>query len=101
MPIVSSVRDASGTEATALARLGAFNGKRVLEIGCGDGRVTWMYASDAALVLAIDPEADAIEDARRATPAELAERVEFRVAKAEELAVPPPKFDIAFLSWSL
>lgn len=98
---MGSTRDASGTEAQALAHLGDFAGRRVLEVGCGDGRVTWMYARDAAHVLAIDPDDDLIEEARRATPAELADRVEFRAAKAEELEVPPPKFDIAFLSWSL
>jgi ubiquinone/menaquinone biosynthesis C-methylase UbiE len=98
---VGSLKDASGTEAEALAQLADFTGKRVFEVGCGDGRLTWLYADDAAYVLGIDPEADRIEDARRAMPAELADRVEFRVAKAEELQVPPPKFDIAFLSWSL
>jgi ubiquinone/menaquinone biosynthesis C-methylase UbiE len=98
---VGSLRDASGTEAEALAKLADFTGKRVLEVGCGDGRLTWLYAGEAAYVLGIDPEAEPIGDARKAMPDELADRVEFRVAKAEELRVPPPKFDIAFLSWSL
>jgi ubiquinone/menaquinone biosynthesis C-methylase UbiE len=98
---MSSLKDASGTEAEALAKLADFAGKRVYEVGCGDGRLTQLYAGEAAYVLGIDPEAEPIADARRQLPAELAERVEFRVAKAEELKVPPPKFDIAFLSWSL
>jgi ubiquinone/menaquinone biosynthesis C-methylase UbiE len=98
---VGSLKDASGTEAEALRRLADFTGKRVLEVGCGDGRLTWLYAGDAAYVLGIDPEPEPIEDARRALPAALADSVEFRVAKAEELQVPPPRFDIAFLSWSL
>jgi ubiquinone/menaquinone biosynthesis C-methylase UbiE len=98
---MGSLRDASGTEAEALAKLADFVGKRVYEVGCGDGRLTQLYAGDAAYVLGIDPEVEMIEDARRQLPAELAERVEFRVAKAEELKVPPPRFDIAFLSWSL
>ena len=33
-------------------------GKRVLEIGCGDGRLTWQYAKSARLVAGIDLEAD-------------------------------------------
>lgn len=98
---MGSLKDASGTEAEALRTLADFSGKRVFEVGCGDARLTQLYAADAAYVLGIDPEADLIDEARRVTPAELAERVEFRVAKAEELRVPPPKFDIAFLSWSL
>jgi ubiquinone/menaquinone biosynthesis C-methylase UbiE len=98
---VGSLKDATGTEAEALGKLADFAGRRVLEVGCGDGRLTWLNAADAAYVLGIDPEAGPIAEARQALPDELADRVEFRVAKAEELRVPPPKFDIAFLSWSL
>jgi ubiquinone/menaquinone biosynthesis C-methylase UbiE len=98
---MSSVKDATGAEARALAELADFTGKRVLEIGCGDGRMTWLYAGDAAEVLGVDPDADAIEEARAALPAELADRVSFRVAEAQALRVPRPRFDIAFLSWSL
>ena len=31
-------------------------GKRVLEMGCGDGRFTFLYAHDAAYVLGVDPK---------------------------------------------
>ena len=30
-------------------------GAEVLEIGCGDGRLTWRYAERAAYVTAIEP----------------------------------------------
>jgi 2-polyprenyl-3-methyl-5-hydroxy-6-metoxy-1,4-benzoquinol methylase len=74
-------------------------GKRVLEMGCGDGRFTFLYADDAAPVLGIDPKRDAIREARGARPASLAKRVKFRVAKT----ITPPRrpFDIALFSWSL
>ena len=39
-------------------------GKRVLEIGCGDGRFTFLYAHDAAYVLGVDPQR--AENPRRA-----------------------------------
>lgn len=75
------------------------SGKRVLEMGCGDGRVTFLYADDAAYVLGVDPKRDEIRDARRARPGSLARRVQFRVAKT----ITPPRrpFDIALFSWSL
>jgi 2-polyprenyl-3-methyl-5-hydroxy-6-metoxy-1,4-benzoquinol methylase len=75
------------------------SGKRVLEMGCGDGRFTFLYAHDAASVLGIDPKRDAIREARRARTASLAKRVKFRVAKT----ITPPRrpFDIALFSWSL
>ena len=75
------------------------SGKRVLEMGCGDGRFTFLYAHDAAYVLGIDPKRDEIREARRARPASLAKRVKFRVAK--RITPPRRRFDIALFSWSL
>jgi ubiquinone/menaquinone biosynthesis C-methylase UbiE len=98
---MASVKDPRGAEARALAALGDFVGKRVLEIGCGDGRLTWLYAEEAAQVLGIDPEEESIREARAALPDQLEDRVEFRVAEAQALDVPRQRFDIAFLSWSL
>ena len=73
--------------------------KRVLEMGCGDGRFTFLYAHDAAYVLGIDPKRDEIREARRARTSSLAKRVKFRVAKT----ISPPRrpFDVALFSWSL
>jgi ubiquinone/menaquinone biosynthesis C-methylase UbiE len=98
---MGSIMDAGGAERAALAELADFTNKRVLEVGCGDGRMTWLYAHDAADVLGIDTDAELIEQARAAIPLELAQRVTFRVADAQALDVPRPRFDIAFLSWSL
>ena len=98
---MASVKDPQGAEARALAQLGDFDGKRVLEIGCGDGRLTWLYAEQAAEVLGVDPEEESIREARAALPDQLADRVEFQVADAQALDVPRQRFDIAFLSWSL
>ena len=98
---MASIKDPSGAEARALAALGDFDGKRVLEIGCGDGRLTWLYAERAAEVLGVDTEEESIRDARKALPDQLKDRVEFRVADAQALDVPRQRFDIAFLSWSL
>jgi ubiquinone/menaquinone biosynthesis C-methylase UbiE len=98
---VASVKDPEGAEPRALAELVDFTDRRVLEVGCGDGRLTWGYAGQAAKVLGIDEDAQAIAEARKATPPDLAHRVRFRVAQAEKLRVRPAGFDIAFLAWSL
>jgi ubiquinone/menaquinone biosynthesis C-methylase UbiE len=63
--------------------------------------MTWLYAEQATEVLGVDTDEDSIREARAALPAHLADRVEFRVADAQSLNVPRPRFDIAFLSWSL
>jgi ubiquinone/menaquinone biosynthesis C-methylase UbiE len=98
---VGSVKDPEGTEVAALGALADFDGMRVIEVGCGDGRLTWTYADRAAKVLGIDTESESIAAARQATPPELADKVRFRVADAVKLRVRPAGFDIAFLSWSL
>jgi tRNA1(Val) A37 N6-methylase TrmN6 len=82
---------------------GDLSGKRVLEIGCGDGRLTWRYASQAAQVVAIDPDPEKIARARQNLPSGLSERVSFHASDLEEFAAQPQvnRFDLALLSWSL
>jgi ubiquinone/menaquinone biosynthesis C-methylase UbiE len=99
--MAASIKDPEGGEPRALAEVVDFTGRRVLEVGCGDGRMVWLYAPRAAKVLGIDEDAEAIAEARRSTPAELKSRVRFRVARAERMRVRPSSFDIAFLAWSL
>ncbi len=75
----------------------------MLEIGCGDGRLTWRYAGRAAHVTAIDPFAEGIARARTSLPEELRGRVEFHHVAFEDFAAAshPAACDIAILSWSL
>jgi 2-polyprenyl-3-methyl-5-hydroxy-6-metoxy-1,4-benzoquinol methylase len=86
-----------------LFALAELNGRRVLEIGCGDGRLTWRYADKTAHVTAIDPFEGSIAHARETTPDELKGRVEFRHIGFEDFAATnrASTFDIAILSWSL
>ena len=86
-------------ELETVKELVRLEGRRVVEVGCGDGRFTSLYAHEAAYVLGIDPKRREIETARRERPAELARRVQFRVAKT--VARPRRRFDVALFSWSL
>ncbi len=95
------VLDPEGAHLAALRRLGDFRGRRVLELGCGDGRLTLGIARDAASVLAFDPDAEAVERARGSRPSDLAERVEYRVASGTEIEIEPHSFDLVVFSWSL
>jgi len=95
------VLDPEGAHLAALRRLGDFRGRRVLELGCGDGRLTPGIARDAASVLAFDPDAEAVERARQSLPAELAQRVSYRVASGKEIELEPVSFDLVVFSWSL
>lgn len=95
------VLDPEGAHIDALRRLADFDGQRVLELGCGDGRLMTGIARDADDVLATDPDADAIERAVRTLPQELMGRVRYRVAKGNEIDVPRQSFDLVVFSWSL
>ena len=95
------ILDPESAHLAALRRLADFAGKTVLELGCGDGRLTVGIAPDAARVLAFDPDAEAVDRARRELPAELRDRVEYRVASGREVDVEPRSFDLALFSWSL
>jgi 2-polyprenyl-3-methyl-5-hydroxy-6-metoxy-1,4-benzoquinol methylase len=98
---MSRVVDPEGAHLAALRRLVDFRGRRVIELGCGDGRLTVPVARDAARVLAFDPDSEAVERARHSLPAELAGRIEYRVASGTEIEVEGCSFDLALFSWSL
>ena len=73
----------------------------MLEVGSGDGRLTWGIALLATSVLAFDPVEESVEIAQRECPAALHDKVRFEVAQAEEIDVPQHSVDLIFFSWSL
>ena len=95
--------DPENNETRALLDMVNFNGQHVLEIGCGDGRVTWLYADKAAHVTAIEPSIKLLTLARQELPSQLLDRVEFHDSPFEEFAAAsePGALDIVILSWSL
>jgi 2-polyprenyl-3-methyl-5-hydroxy-6-metoxy-1,4-benzoquinol methylase len=95
--------DPENIETRALHDFVDFSGKHILEIGCGDGRVTWRYAETAAHVIAIDPSARQIDLAKEQQPAHLKDRIEFQDVAFEDFAAanPPSAFDLVILAQSL
>ncbi len=98
---MSGELDPEGSHLAALRRLAHFTGARVIEVGCGDGRLTLGIAERAASVLAFDPDEDAVARAQAALPAELADRVTYRVASAASIEIARSAFDVVVFSWSL
>jgi magnesium-protoporphyrin O-methyltransferase len=78
-----------------------FIGMRVFEVGCGDGRLTWRYASEAGEVVAIDVNENKIKAAVEACPAELRTKVTFEAADINSFDTGDDSFDTAILSYSL
>jgi 16S rRNA A1518/A1519 N6-dimethyltransferase RsmA/KsgA/DIM1 with predicted DNA glycosylase/AP lyase activity len=78
-----------------------FAGKSVLEIGCGDGRLTWRYADRAGNVIAIEPDAGKYAAALKGHPNELGHVLFLNLGLEPFAARNKEKFDIAILAWSL
>ena len=95
--------DPENNELEALLDLADIDGNQVLEIGSGDGRLTWLYADRAAHVTAIEPFEVSHNEARRSLPIELKGRVDFQNISFEDFAAASDAaaFDVAILSWSL
>jgi ubiquinone/menaquinone biosynthesis C-methylase UbiE len=99
MPLVM---DPTGNEIRALQKATSWQGKRVIEIGCGDGRLTLRLAAfRPKLIEALDPDAKRVRMARRKLPARYSRRIAYHVGQAGRLRYPNDHFDIAIFAWSL
>lgn len=90
-----------GMELRLVERLVQLKRTRVLEIGCGDGRLTRQLATVASKVVALDPDPVRIAAARRMAKAQGITNVSFHVGAAERMRFGGGAFDIALFSWSL
>jgi 2-polyprenyl-3-methyl-5-hydroxy-6-metoxy-1,4-benzoquinol methylase len=94
-------RDREGVETAAIGAAVDLAGRRVMDVGCGTGRLTSFAAARAASVYAFDPNGEAVAEARAAVPRELRRRVRFAAHSAEALDVRRRRFDLALCGWSL
>ena len=99
---MSLQKDPEGFEKKILHKYADFKNARVLEVGCGEGRLTWKYASASAHTYAFDSDHDALRVARADMHPDLYGKVHFTQASATN-GIPFSKetFDIAILAWSL
>jgi 16S rRNA A1518/A1519 N6-dimethyltransferase RsmA/KsgA/DIM1 with predicted DNA glycosylase/AP lyase activity len=98
------ILDPEGEELRAVLEfLEAPKPPRVLEIGAGDGRLTFRYADRVSHVTAIDPDERDIVRAVDRLPEALRARIDFRAVSLEAYRPPAdlPAFDAVLLSWSL
>ena len=78
-----------------------WKGASVLEIGSGDGRLTWRFAGKVARVVGIEPDTEKHTAALENRPSGF-EHLEFLNLGLDGFVKGnKEKFDIAILSWSL
>jgi ubiquinone/menaquinone biosynthesis C-methylase UbiE len=94
-------KDPEQNETKHLRQFADFAGKRVLEIGCGEGRLTWRYAPASLSTFGLDPDKNALRVALIDCPSDLINKVHFANAQAEHIPFDKETFDIAILAWSL
>lgn len=75
--------------------------KRVLDLGCGDGRFALGLAPLASSVEGLDPDPDAIAGARSNARKDGVRNVRFKVGAAQDLPYADGAFDVVLLSWTL
>jgi 2-polyprenyl-3-methyl-5-hydroxy-6-metoxy-1,4-benzoquinol methylase len=94
--------DPEGHETAALQQLlPDLGASRVLEIGCGDGRLTRRYAERAGFVLALDPDPSAIATFDDDIPRTLRGHVEARTGTIVTLGEPDGSYDVVLFAWAL
>jgi ubiquinone/menaquinone biosynthesis C-methylase UbiE len=94
-------RDPERSESKYLHRFANFSSARVLEVGCGEGRMTWQYAGATPMAIGVDPDMDSLRIARVDRSSDLEKKVHFSCAASEYLPFSKETFDIAILAWSL
>lgn len=93
-------KDIENNEKKYLHQFADFANSHVLEIGCGEGRLTWQFAHPSSLTVGLDPDHDALRVASVDAPHELKKKVHFAGAQAEHLPFSKNTFDLAVLAWS-
>lgn len=101
LPTDVAVYGADIATETTLRLLGPLAGKRVLDLGCGAGHAAVAFARQGAKVIAVDPSADQLDEAREA--ADRADvRIELARANPADLAfVQGDSVDVVFSAFAL
>ncbi|MFW6114782.1 MAG: class I SAM-dependent methyltransferase [Thermodesulfobacteriota bacterium] len=89
-------QDPENVTITQLLKVPGLRGGNVLEIGCGDGRITSELSSHVNRLVGLDPDPEALEKARSRVPG-----AEFQTGSGEQLRFPERCFDAVLFTLSL
>lgn len=97
----SALRPPAADELAEWGGPSVVRGKRVMDLGCGDGRLALGVAPYAASVVGIDPDPTMISGAAAKASQAGARNVTFQVGAAQEIPFADASFDLVILSWTL
>jgi ubiquinone/menaquinone biosynthesis C-methylase UbiE len=93
--------DPEVSEKSILHSLVDFRNARILEVGCGDGRLIRQYVQEATQVFGIDSDWDELRLAEDDYLKGQQSEVRLMQARAEQLPFRDKSFDLVVMGWSL
>jgi ubiquinone/menaquinone biosynthesis C-methylase UbiE len=93
--------DPAGVEPSAIRQAVDFRNAHVLEVGAGDGRLTFRYAEEPLSVVGIDMKEPDIRSAAKVPREEFRGSAQFLCANATALPFSSEEFEIVLLASSL
>ena len=94
-------RDPEGVETAHLKKLSFSKNGRLLEIGCGSGRLTWRCLPLVGSIVGIDIDRQELLEAEKVRSDRGSGSVSFLESFAEHLPFASNSFDAVILGWSL
>jgi ubiquinone/menaquinone biosynthesis C-methylase UbiE len=102
VPALSSrLRPAAEVELAHWGGQALVRGKRVLDLGCGDGRLALGVAKFAKQVTGLDPDAELIASAAERARSVGLRNIRFDVGAGQSLPYADGAFEVVILSWTL
>jgi SAM-dependent methyltransferase len=92
--------DPDGAIEAAMARIHAWDGLRVLDVGCGSGFHLPLFAERAAGVVGVEPHTPLVRLARERVAARALRNVEVLEGAAQALPLPDASVDVAHARWA-
>ncbi len=97
---MKALRDPDDPEFKHIAAVCSLAGKNVLEIGCGEGQLTYQYAHLPARVIALDLDFARLRQARKKQPS-TAIHIHFMQANGQTVPFPSRLFDVVIFASSM
>ena len=98
---MATQHDPEEFESYYLHTLAPLAGARVLEVGCGEGRLIWRYGALTRHVTGLDPNPRRLGAAWQDCPPPLRSQLSLLQGQVEALPFLDHSFELVLLAWSL